>query len=134
MRFETIKITGGQADTVDPRTTPGSVPPTHIKDVPGSLSNSDWPPSKVVLALEGTAAQAVTVQQYLLDESSQVKVANADDPKALDAARLFYPFGAAQVVTVPTAVAIATVPGGKVYFRLTAAPAADATLKIGFAP
>ncbi len=133
VKFQTIKITGGQADTTDPRAAPGSVPPELLVDVPVSLTGSDLPPSKMVLALEGTTAQTVSVQQYILDETAQAKVADLDDPKVNDAARRFYPFGAAQVVTCPTAVAIATVPG-RLYLRLTTAPAANATLKIGFAP
>jgi hypothetical protein len=105
------------------------VPPTHIKESPQTILGTDKNPSSVLLTLEGTAAQTVTVQQFALDEIVDKKF--EDDPQAGAAARRFYAFGAVQVVTVGTMVALTALPG-KVYYRLTVAPAADATLKIGF--
>lgn len=130
MQFEKIAIAGGQANTVDPRTTPADVPAALIKSTPPTLPNTDQPPTVVVLALEGTAAQTVTVQQWALDES--VEVPFADSPSAVNAARRFYSVGATFVVTVGALSYQRAVPG-KVYYRLTSAPAADATLKIGYA-
>lgn len=130
MQFQTIKITGGQADTVDPRASPAAVPAALIKATPATVTNTDKNPANVLLTLEGTAAQTVTVQQWALDEG-QVDPSLADNPTAGDAARKFYKFGAAQVVTVGTIVAITALPG-RVYFQLTSAPAADAVLKIGY--
>jgi hypothetical protein len=132
MRFESIAITGGQADTVDPRTTPGAVPAALMKETPQALTGSDTPPTVAVLTLEGTATQTVDVEMYALDESAQVDAARfADNPVAGDASRQFYLIRAAVTVTVGVCSYVRTVPG-KVYYRLVNAPAADARLKIGF--
>jgi len=130
MQFEKIAITGGQASTVDPRTTPADVPANLIKTTPPTLNNTDQPPSVTVFALEGTAAQTVTCQMFALDES--VEVPFADSPSAVNAARRFYSVAASFVITVG-ALSYARALPGKIYYRLTAAPAADATLKISFA-
>lgn len=132
MRFEAIAITGGQADTVDPRTTPGSVPAELLKETPQALTGSDTPPTVAVLTLEGTATQTVGVEMYALDESGQVDAARfADNPVAGDASRQFYLIEPAVTVTVGECSYTRVIPG-KIYYRLVSAPAADARLKIGF--
>jgi hypothetical protein len=133
MRFETIAITGGQANTPDPRTNPGDVPAQLIKDTPTVLSNTDSPPTVAAITLEGTATQTVTVQMFALDEPATANQAMADDPSAGASARRFYAAHAAGVVVTVGATTYFRAIPGKVYYRLTSAPAANATLKIGFA-
>lgn len=133
VRFERIKITGGQADSPDPRGAPAvvaSIPPELLKDTPTTITGTDKAPTVALVTLEGTAGQTVTVQPWVLDEP-QGKPEQADDPKSGDAARKFYSFGNTVVVTVGAVSSIPICPG-RIYYRLTAAPAADATLKIGF--
>jgi hypothetical protein len=126
MKLERIQIVGGQSDSPDPRSAPGAVPASAIKQS-RSLPLSDNPPGLAVLMLEGTAAQTVDVQLFLLEEPD-----NSDAFVAPDlAARLFYSLGAAVTVTVGAAAFTRVVPG-PVYYRLTNAPAANAVLKIGF--
>lgn len=134
MKFDhTIAITGGQADTVDPRSAPQSVLERYIKQTPPTLPNTDQSPTVTALTLEGTASQTVTVQAYALDDTAvQDAAKQADNPRAVEAARRFYAVGATQVVTVGEISYVRSVPGS-VYYRLTSAPAADAVLKIGFA-
>ncbi len=133
VKFERIKITGGQADSPDPRGAPAvvaSIPPELLKDTPGTITGTDKAPTTALLALEGTAAQTVTVQAWVLDEP-QGKPAEQDDPKTGDAARQFYSFGNTVVVTVGAIASLPICPG-RIYYRLTSAPAANAVLKIGF--
>ncbi len=125
MRFDnTILITGGQADLPDPRVSPGTVPDSAIKESPKTLTGTDDQPPTCVLTLEGTAAQTVTVQPFVLDEATAGEGVVAS-------ARRFYSPGAGVVVTVGAITLVRAFPG-KVYYRLTSAPAADAILKIGF--
>lgn len=133
VKFERIKITGGQADSPDPRGAPNvvaSIPPELLKDTPGTITGTDKAPTTALLALEGTAGQTVTVQAWVLDEP-QGKQADLDDPKVNDSARKFYSLGATVLVTVG-AITQLTICPGRIYYRLTLAPAADAVLKIGF--
>jgi len=133
VKFDRIKITGGQADTADPRGIPAvvaSIPPELIKETPGTITGTDKAPTTALLALEGTAAQTVTVQAWVLDEP-QGKPEQADDPTTGNGARKFYSFGNTVVVTVGAVQSLPICPG-KIYYRLTSAPAADAVLKIGF--
>jgi len=132
MKFETIRVPGGGADTPDPRASPATVPASHIKETPTTVTGTDRNPSSVLLTLEGTAGHTVTVQQFAQDDTQALeKAAFLDDPNTGAAARRFYSFGATQVVTVGAVVALTALPG-KVYYRLTSLPAADAILKIGF--
>lgn len=132
MRFDLIRITGGQADTPDPRAAPADVPHSHIKETPQTVTGTDRNPGNVLFTLEGTAGHTVTVQQFVLDETQQLEQAPfQDNPVANLADRRFYSFGATQVVTVGQVVELVALPG-KVYYRLTSAPAADAVLKIGY--
>ena len=125
MRFEVIQITGGQADLPDPRSAPQSVPSSAIKETPKTLSGTDEAPPTCVLTLEGTAGQTVGVTPYLLDEVTDVEGGAAG-------ARRFYAAVAAPIVVTVGAVVLTRAYPGKVYYRLTTAPAADALLKIGF--
>lgn len=130
MKFETIAITASQADQPDPRSTPGTVPQTSLKDTPTTLNNTDDTPTVAVLALEGTAADTVRVQPFALDETKGQPF--ADDPTVGNDARTFYAVAAAVTVTVGTLSYCRAIPG-KIYWRITNAPTHAATLKIGFA-
>ena len=109
------------------------MPASHIKETLQTLPGTDQPPTVAVLTLEGTAGQTVTVERFVLDELAQTDAAMVDNPTLGDAARRFYTMGAATLVTVGATSFLRILPG-KVYYRLTLAPAADARLKIGFAP
>lgn len=125
MRFDnTIAIVGGQADMPEPRALPGSVPESAIKGTPQTSTGTDEQPPTCILTLEGTAAQTATVQPFVLDEATAPE-------GALPAARRFYSAQASVVVTVGALTLIRAYPG-RVYYRITSAPAADALLKIGF--
>ena len=130
MQFDTIAIAASQANSPDPRTNPGDVPAAQIKGTPQTLTGTDSAATVTVFALEGTAADTVTVQQYALDETGENPFADA--PFANAANRKFYAVGASFVVTVGTLAYQRSV-GGKVYYRLSSAPAHDAVLKIGYA-
>lgn len=130
MRFEYIALAAGAADAPDPRSTPATVPATHIKETPATVTGTDRNPSSVHLTLEGTAGQTVTVQQFALDET-QNDPRFADDPNQGAGARRFYSLGSTQVVTVGAIATLTALPG-KVYYRTTSAPVAASVLKIGF--
>ncbi len=129
MKFQDIAVTGGGADDADPRTTPAAPVDDQILMVPPTLENSDAPPSRMLLALEGTSGHTVTVTVYALAETS-VGVFQEQPDKAT---RRWYQHGTAVTVTVGAiAVAVPCIPG-KIYLRLTSKPVANATLRVAFA-
>lgn len=128
MRFETISITGGASDEADPRSAPESVKPEHMKDAPATVQGTDNVASRILLALEGTASQTCAVTLYALDESVQPAF---DSPKPVLADRRFYKLAGPVTVTVGATQELPAWPG-RIYFRLTSQPAADAKLLIAF--
>ena len=128
MRFLEIRITGGQADSADPRSAPGSVPEALLIEVPVTLTGTDVPPSKILLTLEGTAAQTVDVTPYALAET---KASPFEAQPALTERRFYKMAASAVTVTVGELTSTPAMPG-KVYLRLTTAPAADAVLRVSF--
>jgi hypothetical protein len=131
MRFDTIKITGGQPADASPRTAPGDVPVSRIKQVPDTLQGTDQAPTVMALTLEGTAAQTVSVTPFAVDEATEPNP-QADPGSGLAARRFYQMQAAATVVTVGAVSYIRCIPG-RVALQLTAIPAADAVLKIGYA-
>lgn len=143
MQFQRIDSAGGAAADVDPRTTPQSVQDKSILRIPDTVPGTDTAPKTLALALEGTSAQTMTVQLWVLDDPmAQQIVGNQDDLTAERAARRYYKYGDALTLTVGqvhllTAVAGASTavqapcPVGRVYFQVTTRPAANAVLKVG---
>lgn len=131
MRFDTITLAAGAADMPDPRVAPASVPFDAIKETPKTLVSTDELPTTCVLTLEGTTGQDATVQAYLLDEPAAGSDPFPANVHAGDASRLFYQAGEAVTVVVGV-VSLTRAWPGKVYYRVTSAPAAASVLKIGF--
>lgn len=131
MRFDTIKVTGGQAADASPRTSPGLLPVDRIKQVPTTVPGTDVPPTVIALTLEGTAAQTMSVVPFSVDEATEPDP-NADPGSGSTARRFYQMQAAATVVTVGAVSYIRCLPG-RVAFQLTVIPAADAVLKIGYA-
>ena len=83
---------------------------------------------KILLALEGTATQTVAVTPYALAEVAP----NTFEAQQALTDRRFYKMAASAVtVTVGEVTSTPAMPG-KVYLRLTSAPAADAVLRVSF--
>lgn len=131
MRFDTIKITGGQAADASPRTNPELLPVERIKRVPDTLQGTDVPPTVLALTLEGTAAQTCSVMPWAVDEATEPNPQT--DPGAGLAGRRFYQMQAAVTVVTVGAVAYIRCLPGRVAFQLTVIPGADGILKIGYA-
>lgn len=131
MRFDTIALAAGAADMPDPRTNPADVPFVALKETPKTLTNTDELPTTCVLTLEGTTGQDATVQAYVLDEPDPRVFAAPENIHAGDADRKFYLAGEVVTVVVGT-VSLTRAWAGKVYYRVTSAPAAASVLKIGF--
>ncbi len=132
MKFDTISLAAAASDMPDPRTNPADVPFVAIKPTPQTLTNTDETPTTVVLALEGTTGQSATVTLYVLDEPSSDVFAAPENPHSGDAARRFYQASAATSISVGSVTLLRALPG-KIYYRVTGAPAAASVLKIGFA-
>ena len=137
MRFEHVRsITGGQAADPDPRTNPGDVPFQALLKCPETLGNSDTIPGRLILALEGTAAQTASVEIWALDEPPASPNVGNVPSQAQRAARQFHEATAAPIVVTVGALAehasIMPMPG-IIYVRITAAPAGDAVLKVACA-
>lgn len=130
MKFDAIQLTGGQV-LPDPRTTPGSVPLAAVRCTPATLTQTDNLSSVVVLALEGTAGQTAQIERYVQAETPQ-NLLQADSPKSLLTDRRFYKVpGGPLTITVGEVKEAPSYPG-QVYYRVTTAPAANATLLIGY--
>lgn len=147
MRFPIqIRSTGGAAADPDPRTSPTTVPEGNIGRIPDSMPNTDQSPRVLGIALEGTAGQTATVQLWVLEDAAMVQSAQTDDPLAEKPSRKYYSYGdpialsvgavrsgavesgsGANAVVVPL-----PCPVGRVYIQVTARPAADAILKLGW--
>lgn len=127
MLFQEIRMAGGASGDPDPVASPALVQPETIKATPPTLSQTDHPPTKIVLALDGVATQTCSVQIYALEERGPL----SEDPPA--AAREFVVLAAAVTVTAGAAAQIVPCFPGKLYFRCTSKPAADSRLLIGYA-
>lgn len=129
MRFDfTRSLAGGMAADPDPRSAPASVTDAMMFQVPGHLRGTDAWARRLLVALEGTAANTVGLELWALDEP------DGQDPAGAGAvARKFYQLTTAtQTYTVAQLREYSTnMPApGKVYARVVTAPAADAVLKI----
>lgn len=127
MHFSKIPV--GTVATVDARTTPQSVPDTHLLDTPTHLPSTDTQPTRVLLGLEGTAADTATVQQWALDDPTQ---AGFDKAPQAAADRKWHKVGTTKALTVGTILEEKAYPG-KVYYQITVPPLAVATLLVAFA-
>jgi hypothetical protein len=134
MRFFQIGLSAGEANGVDPRAAPESVPDLHVTTVPQSVEGTSERPRAIAATLEGTAAQATTVEVFALDEGALYRTPGwSDDIKSGKSLQKWYSLGAGQVITVG-GVTVLTVPcvPGTLYFRTTTNPAAAAVLKLAF--
>lgn len=130
MKFLDIPIAAGEADSAEPRAAPEDVPDKLLIDVPKTLESSDTPPTRMVVALEGTAAQTIGVTPWVMAEAPQgVPLGDVPDP----ATRRFYAVGTTETVTAGGVQELACFPG-KMYIQVSDAPADASTLRIGFAP
>ena len=135
MRFDfKRRIVGGAAADPNPRTNPGDVLDAMMFVIPPSLRNADSPARSILLALEGTAAQSLAFEVYALDETGDPGASLSTQPEPVaSTARRFY-----QATTEPLALGVGNLreyvlnrpSSGKVYVRVTTAPAADAVLMV----
>lgn len=130
--FRRMPIAAAGVD-VDPRATPATVRDDRLFEIPDTLRGSDGEVKRLLLALEGTAGQSATLEVYALDEATGPQ-RTADSPTAGKDARRFYRADTAGIVVPVGSLRQFTenLPSkGTVYLRVTVAPAAAATLKVG---
>lgn len=130
---------GAAAVDPDPRSDPGLVPDDALFVCPLTGRNSDTIPGRLLLTLEGTAAQTVSVEIWVLDNIEPDRQASLPKrpTQPEKAARQFYNAtpGGALVVTVGEMIefsAVMPMPG-TVYIRQTAVTVAPSTLKVACA-
>lgn len=131
MKFDAIGIAAAQADLPDPRTNPALVPFTAVKTTPDTLRNTDSQPTLVVLTLEGTAAQNVDLERYVVEEPDG-NILDTDRPTSSMGDRRFYKIPGGPLTITVGEITLAPSYPGQIYYRLTGAPAAAATLRIGY--
>lgn len=128
MRF--ISKISGASTTVEPRTDPSLVPFKESVFVAEScLLNTDSPPTRTLLALEGTPAETATVQFWVLDDTGFNRTSEIDYAQAK-----WYSLGTAVVCTVGDLVEGPALPGGRIYAQITVASSSASVVKIGSAP
>ena len=127
MRF--ISKFPGTATSIDPRTAPANILLDRVFIVEPSLLNTGIAPRKVLVGLEGTAANTATVQFWVLDDSGFSSTDTFDPSTAL-----WYSIGAVVVATVGEVVDGPALPGGRIYVEVTVASAAPSVIKVGSAP
>lgn len=138
MRFDArIPVASAAAATAecpDPASSPGTVPAKYVFELGFALGASQTPMRRILLALDGTAGETLTVELWAVDDATWPDQ-NADDPSAGLAARRFYRVGAAATTVTAKQVEeiTAEVPArGRVYARVTGGTLASAgTLLIG---
>ncbi len=132
MRFIMIRaFAGAQADDPDPRSAPATVPEEALMVVPATLPNTDAQPRRLLVAAEGTAGQTIGVELWALEEPV-TPLGGQGDPQA-PGDRKFYRLTTAELVSTVGQLReyTANMPGpGKLYVRLTTAPAAASVLKV----
>lgn len=129
MKFLDIVLAAGEANSANPRTAPADVDDKLVIVVPKCLDNTDTPPTRLLVTLEGTATQTVAVVPWVQAEppgdTFDVPQARAD--------RRFYQVGASETVTVGNSQELPAFVG-KMYLQISSAPAAASVLRISFAP
>lgn len=123
MHFERIAIIGGQADAPDPRVQPVDGTSSAILRTPNGLPGLGTAPKTLVMGLEGTTGETCLVQLYAIDDGRR--------PGDAEAPFQFYVFSEPLLITVGELISGPALLGS-VFYRITDAPAHDATLKLGY--
>lgn len=137
MQFEMKRaLEAGQA--ADPDTSvPESIPERALMRIPLAIRNSDEIPTRLLFALEGTAAQTASVEIWAQDDTGTDRMASMPEqptPAQLAARQFYLATASPIVVTVGELTELQTgdvMPGpGTIYVRVTAVPAAASEIKV----
>jgi hypothetical protein len=130
MRF-TARFPGG-ATTANPRTDPDDVVAGSVLRATAFISNTDTPPRRTMLALEGSAGNTATVQLWVRD-TKEPHAYVEPGPGEVSGAE-WYELGVPVALTVGEAAFGEPIPEGQFYLQVTVASAAASEIKLGPSP